>query len=329
MDRATSSPDAEFFYSLYDGVFKPQLVRTAILLDVFTPLSEGPLDAQGLSAATGASAEGIGRLADYLVAIGLLGESQRRYSLTPTAQTFLVRTSKAYAGDALLGFTDPDFSERVMGSLQSGQATRLLERFDQDAWVESYRTSRIASSLEMWKAAGITPTGHEELKLLDLACGCGIKSLCLAQEEPSVRVVCVDQPEVLAVTRDLAERMGVDDRVELAPGDLLHLGLGESVYDACLAGQITHYLTEEQNSDLFRRVNAALVKGGRFLIDVPLGGSQTDETAAFLSLVLWANSGGIAYTYEAYRDLLQEAGFSEVRRIGERSIVAEGGRHAR
>jgi demethylspheroidene O-methyltransferase len=329
MEGLTGAPDAEFFYGLYDGAFKPQLVRIAVLLDVFTRLSGEPLDAAGLGAATGASTEGIERLADYLVAIGLLGKAQWGYSLTPSAGTFLVRTSKAYAGDVLLGFTDPDFSERVMGSLRSGQPTALLERFDQDAWVESYRTSRIAGSLDMWKAAGVAPTGHAELRILDLACGCGIKSLCLAQEERSVRVVCVDQPEVLAVTRDLAERMGVADRVELAPGDLLCVGLGEGIYDACLAGQITHYLTEAQTRDLFSRVNAALVTGGRFLIDVPMGGSQTDETAAFLSLVLWANSGGTAYTYEEYHDLLREGGFTRVRRAGERLIVAEGGRHAR
>ncbi len=168
MEGLTRAPDAEFFYGLYDGAFKPQLVRIAVLLDVFTRLSGGPLDATDLGAATGASTEGIERLADYLVAIGLLGKSQRHYSLTSSAHTFLVRTSKAYAGDVLLGFTDPDFSERVMGSLRSGQPTALLERFDQDAWVESYRTSRIASSLDMWKAAGIAPTGHSELKILDL-----------------------------------------------------------------------------------------------------------------------------------------------------------------
>ena len=323
MEGSTSAPGAEYFYGLYENVFKPHLVRIAILLDVFTPLSEGWLDAKGLGAAVGSSAEGAERLADYLVAIGLLGKSQQHYSLTPSAQKFMVRTSKAYAGDLVLGFTGPDFWERVMRSLQSGQPTCLIERFDQDAWVESYRTSRIASSLNMWKAAGIAPTKHAEVRILDLACGCGIKSLCLAQDDPLVRVVCVDQPEVLAVARDLAERMGIADRVELIPGNLLCLGLGEGIYEACLAGQITHYLTEEQNRDLFRRVNAALVQGGRFLIDVPMGGSETDETAAFLSLVLWANSGGTAYSYEAYQGLLRESGFSGVRRVEERLIVAE------
>lgn len=323
MAVSTSAPDAEFFYSLYDGVFKPHLVTIAIMLDLFTPLSRGQLDAKGLGHAVGAAAEGIERLADYLVAIGLLSKSQRHYSLTPSAETFLVRASKAYAGDLVLGFTSPQFWESVMRSLRSGEPTSLLERFDQDAWVESYRASRVASSLEMWKTAGIAPTTQAEVRILDLACGCGIKSFCLAQREPSVKVVCVDQPEVLAVARDLAERMGITDRVTLVPGDLLSLALGEGIYEACLAGQITHYLTEEQNGDLFRRVNRALLDAGRFVIDVPMSGSELEETAVFLSFVLWANSGGTAYSYEAYQGLLRASDFGRVRRVGERWIVAE------
>jgi len=125
--------DAQFFYGLYEGVFKPHLVRTALLLDVFTPLAEAPLDAAGLGRAAGADAEGIARLADYLVAIGVLERSEGRYSLTPTARAFLVRTSPAFAGDLVLEFTGPGLWQRVLTSVRSGEATSLLERFEQDA----------------------------------------------------------------------------------------------------------------------------------------------------------------------------------------------------
>ena len=33
------SPDPDFVYSLFTGVYKPQLVRIALTLDVFTPLA--------------------------------------------------------------------------------------------------------------------------------------------------------------------------------------------------------------------------------------------------------------------------------------------------
>ena len=117
--------------------------------------------------------------------------------------------------------------------------------------------------------------------------------------------------------------MGLADRVSLVPGDLLSIPLGEGVYEACLAGQITHYLTESDNECLFQRVNRALASGGKFVIDVPNSGDQITEGAAFLSLVLWANSGGTAYAYETYDRLLRASGFVRVVRAGERWIVAE------
>lgn len=81
-------------------------------------------------------------------------------------------------------------------------------------------------------------------RILVLACGCGIKRFCLAQKQTSIKEVCVDQPEILTLARNLAERMGINDQVTLVPGDLLSLALGEGICEACLAGQITHYLTE-------------------------------------------------------------------------------------
>lgn len=323
MIESRALPDAELFYGLYDGVFKPHLVRIAIQWDLFTPLAGQPLDAASLARAVGADPKGIERLADYLVAVVLLENLDGRYSPTASARVFLARDSQAYAGDQILGFTGPEFWERVTNSLQSGQPTTLLERFEQDAWVESYRTSRVASSLEMWQAAGIRPGVQAEVRILDLACGCGIKSFCLAQMDPSVHVTCVDRAEVLAVAQDLAKRMGLAGRVRLVPADLRSVPLEEARYEACLAGQITHYLTEEQNRALFKRVLGALVSGGKFLIDVPLGREEPDAATAFLSLLLWANSCGTAYAYEAYQDWLLASGFDRVRRAGERWIVAE------
>jgi C-methyltransferase len=325
MDPLEELPDAELFYSLYDGVFKPQLTRIAIELGLFAPLAREPLEATALADARGLPVEGVRRLADYLVAAELFSKSGPRYSLTPTAEMFLVPTRKAYAGDLILGFTGNRFWDSVMSSLRSGEPAALLERFDQDAWVESYRADRVASSLAMWQAAGIPAPGQPQVRILDVACGCGIKSFTLAQAQPDVRVTCVDRPEVLAVTRDLAQRMGLADRVTLIPGDLLSIHLGEGVYEVCLAGQITHYLTEDQNQDLYRRVKSALAPGGKFVIDVPMSGDETTEGAAFLSLVLWVNSGGTAYAFETYDRLLHASGFHRVEKAGECWIVAEKG----
>lgn len=46
------------------------------------------------------------------------------------------------------------------------------------------------------------------------------------------------------------------------------------------------------------------------------------KAPSFLTLFLWANSGGTAYSFETYRDWLQEIGFRKITQIGERWLSA-------
>lgn len=176
--------------------------------------------------------------------------------------------------------------------------------------------------LEVWQAAGIKAEHDTSVRILDVACGCAIKSLALAQVSPNVRVTCLDTADVLVVARDLAERMGVESQVAFKPANLLDVDLGEDQFDAALAGQITHYLTDVQNANLFQRIYCALSPAGALVIDCPMAGDEPTESTSFLSLVLWANSGGAAHSFETYRDWLRETGFGQIKQLSERWLVA-------
>jgi ubiquinone/menaquinone biosynthesis C-methylase UbiE len=207
-----------------------------------------------------------------------------------------------------------------LNSIRTGQPCSLNENFVQDAWLESYSQTRIPKSLEMWQAAGVST--DKPLRLLDLACGCAIKSFALAQASPNVRVTCLDSADVLEVARDLAARMDISSRVTFLPADLLTADLGVSLFDLALVGQITHYLTPDQNRDLFRRIYAALKEHATLIIDCPMSKATPDESSAFLSLFLWANSGGMAHSFETYREWLDEVGFRTVTQLSERWLAA-------
>jgi ubiquinone/menaquinone biosynthesis C-methylase UbiE len=176
----------------------------------------------------------------------------------------------------------------------------------------------------MWRAAGIEPGRRPGLRLLDLACGCAVKSLVLAQADPAVRVTCVDRAEVLEVARDLADRLHVTSQVTFRPGDLLKDDFGENWFNAILLGQISYYLTPAQNAGLFRRIQRTLAPGGKFVIDAIMA-SDSDaptESASFVTALLWAISGGAAHTFDHYQSWLTDAGFSRVSQLSERWLVA-------
>ena len=317
----TSSPNPDLVGDLFWGIFKPQWIRLALTLDVFTPLAAaGPASAEQVARACQCDAFAIGALLDYFCAVHILERRGDLYALTPTAETFLVRGRKAYAGDMVLDYTSPAIFDSILNSIRTGKPRSLNENFVQDAWLESYSAWRISKSLEMWRAAGIST--ENPLRILDIACGCAIKSLALAQASPNVHVTCLDASEVLEVAHDLAGRMAVSAQATFLPADLFTANLGAEEFDAVLVGQITHYLTAGQNKDLFRRIYAALTKDGTLVIDCPMMGDAPGESASFLTLVLWANGGGAAHSFETYRAWLEEIGYQRIKSLSERWLAA-------
>jgi hypothetical protein len=317
-----SAPNPDLVGDLFWGVFKPQFIRLALQIDLFSPLAAGPATANTVAQACGCHPSGIQAMLDYFCSLHILERHDNQYSLTPTAESFLLHGSKAYAGDMILQYTDKALFDSILESLRSGKPHWLGENFVQDAWLESYSAWRIPKSLEMWQAAGVTPDPDNDFHILDLACGCAIKSMSLAQVAPKVYITCLDSPEVLAVASDLAERLQISSQVTYQPGDLLSAGLGENHYDAALLGQITHYFTEAQNLDLFLRIRAALKESGILIIDCPMATDEPTEQTSLLTLFLWANSGGSAHTFKAYQNWLQAVGFAEVRQLSERWLFA-------
>jgi ubiquinone/menaquinone biosynthesis C-methylase UbiE len=207
--------------------------------------------------------------------------------------------------------------------VRTGEPAPFEECHDQDAWRESYSEWRIGSSRAMSQAAGVVPQPETPRRLLDIACGCAVKSLALAQRDPALHVTGVDAARVLSVARDLAERMGLDGQARFVEADLLTADFGSERYDLGLLGQVTHYLTAEQNQELFRRVNRALRPSGTLVLDVPMTDTQLSEWTQITSLLLWAIGGGGTHAFEEYCGWLASAGFGQVRRLSDRWLAAD------
>ncbi len=315
MRNAAAYPNSDTIYGLYEGGFLGQMTRLALLLDVFTPLASGPASAESVASACQADVGGVRALLGYLSSMQIVTyqADSRTYGLTPTAAVFLVRGEKTYAGDWILANTDPALWEKMLQTLRSGKPAGHVLPWAQDAWLESYSPSRVEYSLNMWRTVGVEPEREPPFCLLDLACGCGIKTLALAQANEAVQVTCVDSLSVLEVARDLAARMGVVARATFMPADLLSDDMGAAQYEAVLLGLITYILTPKQNVDVFRRVFRALRPGGMLVIDAIMSTEQPLEWASRVTLLMSTWNGGAAHTFSDYKNWLEQAGFREVR----------------
>jgi SAM-dependent methyltransferase len=322
VDDPVPAPDPALIYRLYTGGFRPQVVRIALSLDLFSPLAAGPAGAADVARACGCAEEGVRLLLDHLVTLALLARQGEQYRLTPTAATFLVPGEPTYAGDWILAHTDPALWEGVLAALRGRRPDPPPFPWQQDAWLQLHRPGGLEAALVLWRAAGVRPEEGMPFRLLDVGCGAAVKSLALARAHPEVEVTCLDRPAVLEVARHLAAELDLASRTTFLPGDLGHAALEPEFYDAALLGYVTDYLRPPQNLSLLRRVHAALAPGGRLVIDVLLATPEGDEFAATSALLAWTLAGSRPYTFDDYRAWLAETGFAEVQQVGGNWIMA-------
>ena len=97
MSESSSPPNPDLVYDLQYGGYSAEVFRTALLLDVFTPLADGPASAETVARVCGCDTIGMRALLDVLTSVHLFDRQDDTYTLTPTTATFLVPREKSYS----------------------------------------------------------------------------------------------------------------------------------------------------------------------------------------------------------------------------------------
>ena len=110
---------------------------------------------------------------------------------------------------------------------------------------------------------------------------------------------------------------GMLERVTVAAGDYTTDEM-EGGPDLAWLGAICHQNSRQLNQDLFAKIHRALAAGGRLVIrDVVMEPSHAQPAygALFAVNMLVATEAGGTYTFDEYREDLEQAGFENVRLI--------------
>src|SRR4051812_16251502 len=83
------------------GFMASKTLLSAIELDLFTTLANGPMDHQQLTVTLGLHGRGAQDFLDTLVALGMLEREDGRYRNAPETDHFLVRGKLTYLGGLL------------------------------------------------------------------------------------------------------------------------------------------------------------------------------------------------------------------------------------
>lgn len=322
MPAPTDRPTPEKLMQFGFGYAPPLLIEAAVKIDLFTPLAAGPKTAEELATATKASPRGVRILANALVGLELLAkDSAGKYSLSPVGDAFLVPGKPSYMGGFFrhaseqfipkwLKLTEIVRTGKPAISVnQEGQGAAFFEQFVEDIFPLSRPAALgLADHLELAKTAG-------PVSVLDLGAGSGVWGISLAEKCPPARVTAVDWPDVLKVTKRVAERHGVADRFTFSPGDFTTASFGSN-HNVVTIGHILHSEGVERSRALLKKAFAATAPGGTIAIAEWL--VTPDRTGPLPGLIFAANmlvntEQGDTFTFDEIAGWLKEAGYTNPR----------------
>ncbi len=290
-------------------------VLTALELDVFTAVGDGA-SAKEVAQKTHADARATEMLLNALVSLQLLEKTDGTFSNTPVSKRFFREGSRENARMGLLHVAHIWRRwSRLTESVRAGTSIPSEDR--DDNWVEAFIAAMDRNAKEragaVVKAVGTRGIG----RMLDLGGGSGAYSIAFAKAIPQMKSEIMDQGEVVPLTQEYINKAGLGDRVTARVGDMLRDPFGEN-YDLILVSAICHMFSPEENRELFRRTYNALAPKGQIGVqDFILEPSKTaPRAAALFSLnMLVGTRAGSSYSEPEYVGWLQNAGFTDVRRV--------------
>lgn len=150
-------------------------------------------------------------------------------------------------------------------------------------------------------------------RLLDVGGGSGCYAVAIAQHEPELNATILDLPAMCKAAQDYIDTGEVDGRVDTIAVDMFREPWPDG-YDALFFSNIFHDWRPETCAELAGKAFAALPSGGRIVLHEMLLGDNKDGplTATAFSMLMLLGTRGRQYSLVEFRDILQDAGFTDV-----------------
>jgi (2Fe-2S) ferredoxin/ubiquinone/menaquinone biosynthesis C-methylase UbiE len=290
---------------------------TAVELDVFSAIGDGGDTITAIAEHMGADARAAEMLLNALTSLGLLVKEDGRFHTTVDTGRYLRRGLPDDARAALMHRVNMwDRWSTLTECVREGSAMG----FDTNAGPLSTQ-AYIAATHKIAMLAAPALVSSLDLssvtRVLDVGGGSGAYSVAVLKAFPAATAELLDLAPVTRISSRYIRDAGMEDRIRLRAGDFTMDPLG-SGFDLVLLSYIMHLNPAETSKRLLAKTFDALVPGGRVVInDYILNRSKTLPRSATLQALqmLVSTRGGGVHSDSEYRELLEDAGFTGVRKV--------------
>lgn len=300
------------------GYQESRVIVTAIELDTFTAVGDGA-SAAVVAGRCGTDLRATGMLLDALASMGLLAKKHGSYSVTSVSKRFFTAEGENDARAAMMHQSSLWTRWATLTEcVRSGTAVRQFGADSGDGeWTRAF-IAAMHRNASLRAPVVVRTLGAGGLsRMLDVGGGSGAYSIAFAQANSNLHSVLLDLETVLPITRAHIEKAGLSGRVSLRAGDLMRDDLGHG-FDLVFVSAICHMLDVEENMSLMARCHAALVPGGRLVVQdfiLEPDGIAPKSAALFSLNMLVGTKRGRNYTENEYRNWMVAAGLQNIERV--------------
>lgn len=287
-------------------------------LDLFTPLKDGPMTAEQVSAAIGVGPARLRLLLYVLVAAGLLTEQNDRFSNTDEANKYLVKGEPSYMGNR-----HGTWATRWRDNFKTAESIRKgapLAKLDfsnsppeeLEQFLRNINANTVSSARGLVQSADFSSVKT----LLDVGCGGAGMAITITKACPHISATAVDLARVAPIAQKIVSEEGAGARVKVLAANAVNGPLSGG-YDAAVLRAFLQVLSPEDSSRAIQNISGALNPGGRiFIIGQILDDSRRSPLDAVGFNLTFINyfDAGESYTESEHRDWLSGAGFVDIER---------------
>jgi SAM-dependent methyltransferase len=302
------------------GFLKGRVILTAAELDLFTRLEKERSTAEDLAKGLECDRRCLTRLLDCLVALQLLSKHNGIYQNTERGALLSSEHLETELPMVLhlsgLWESWGGLTETVKtGTNPKRKSVTERGKDSLKAFIGAMHVVGRTLSQEIADSYNLAPFR----RLLDIGGATGTYTIAFLEKNPEMTAVLFDLPDVIRWAEERLGAEGLLERVECVAGDFYKDELPPGC-DLVLLSAIIHQNSPEQNLALYQKIHRAILPGGTVLIrDHVMDPARTrpPQGTLFALNMLVNTEGGDTYTFDEIKEILEEAGFGEVKLVRE------------
>jgi precorrin-6B methylase 2 len=305
-----------------------KILLTAVNMGVFTYLSDGPKSVDAIKNHFGLHDRGLYDFLDTLVALGFLKREGIRdssiYSNAEDADLFLDKRKPTYIGGILEMANNRlyKFWGNLEEALITGKPQNELQEngdsFFEVLYSDQKRLREFINAMAGAQMGNFIAFAHgfdfsSYSTLCDMGGAGGFLAAQVAMNNPHIRAISFDLPQVEPIAKENIANMGLSDRVSIVTGDFFTEDFPQA--DIITMGNILHDWSLEEKKMLIKKAYDALPYDGAFVAIENIIDENRSQNAFGLMMsinMLIETEAGFDYSVDEFEEWAKEAGFRRV-----------------